>query len=49
MAGNSLVDARLASVVVLVLGFLSNPSLSAQRGSVAGAALDELGRPCTAK
>jgi hypothetical protein len=38
MAGNSLVDARLAPVVVLLLGFLSNPSLSAQvaTGSIVG-------------
>jgi len=43
MAGSFLVHARLAPVVVLLLGFLSNPSLSARRGSVAGAAPDELG------
>ena len=42
MAGNSLVHARLAPVVVLLLGFLSNPSLSAQvaTGSIVGTVTD---------
>ena len=42
MAGSSLVHARLAPVVVLLLGFLSNPSLSAQvaTGSIVGTVTD---------
>ena len=48
MAGSSLVHARLAPVVVLLLGFLSNPSLSAQSPPSSRASVRGYGRAARA-